>query len=738
MAYLPAQYDHQTATPSPLWSSVWTRHIVTFGVLIMLSWAGSARAQTLTLWHAYRGSERAALEQLLEQYSALDNGIRVDARAIPYDGFNSKLEAAVPRGHGPDLFIAAHERLGSWTQLGLVRPNPAPLSGFSKPVEQAVFHKGEHYGTPLAFKTLALFYNKALISSPPTTTDDLIATAREQKASGRVGLAYQATEPYFHAPWMHGYGGELETAEGLVLNRPGAVQALAFAQSMLTEGLIPEEPTAALVTQLFNDGKAAMVINGPWFLGEIDSSISVGLAPLPIVSESNEPARPYLTVEAIQISAQSLHPDAAWSLSLWLAERDQAIERALKGRQSVATLAAYTDERVAADPILSAFKTQMSSALPMSTDPLMAASWEPLARGIRRVMRGAHTPSSALDAAQTEFEVVIRPPPPPANPLPYIVVAGLVFLGLLGWIIRSAWAQRHTIRSFSHAYKWIGPATLSMGVLVIVPFVVGAAVSLFAHRDGTWTFIGLTHFLDILFARDWPLTSALSFWFTLVITIAWTAANVAAHVGIGMGLALLLREPWLQMKGIYRVLLILPWAIPNYITALIWKGMFHRQFGAINALLEMVGLEPVSWFSQFSTAFTANLVTNTWLGFPFMMVVTLGALQAIPRDLESAAELDGATAWQRFAHVTWPLLKPALLPAVVLGSIWTFNMFNIIYLVSAGEPDGGTEILISEAYRWAFTRGHRYGYASAYAVLIFGVLVLYSKGTDRLLSRRAS
>ena len=96
-----------------------------------------------------------------------------------------------------------------------------------------------------------------------------------------------------------------------------------------------------------------------------------------------------------------------------------------------------------------------------------------------------------------------------------------------------------------------------MGILVIVPFIVGAAVSLFAHRDGTWTFVGLTHFIDILFARDWPLTSALSFWFTLLVTVAWTAANVAAHVTIGMALALLLREPWLQVKGVYRVLLIL-------------------------------------------------------------------------------------------------------------------------------------------------------------------------------------
>ena len=199
---------------------------------------------------------------------------------------------------------------------------------------------------------------------------------------------------------------------------------------------------------------------------------------------------------------------------------------------------------------------------------------------------------------------------------------------------------------------------------------------------------------------------------------------------------MLLREPWLRLRGVYRVLLILPWAVPNYITALIWKGMFNRQFGAINGLLEMVGVEPVSWFSKFSTAFTANLVTNTWLGFPFMMVVTLGALQAIPRDLEQAAEVDGASGWQRFRHVTLPLLKPALLPAVVLGSVWTFNMFNIIYLVSAGEPDASTEILISEAYKWAFSRGSRYGYAAAYSVLIFGVLLLYSKGSNRLLGQK--
>src|SRR5690606_36067166 len=154
-----------------------------------------------------------------------------------------------------------------------------------------------------------------------------------------------------------------------------------------------------------------------------------------------------------------------------------------------------------------------------------------------------------------------------------------------------------------------------------------------------------------------------------------------------------------------------------------WRGMFHRQFGAVNALLELLGAEPVSWFAQWSTAFAANVTTNARLGFPFMMVVTLGALTAIPKDLYEAAEVDGATRWQPFRFVTLPLLRPSLAPAVAMRAVWTFNMFSVVYLVSAGEPDGTTEILVSEAYRWAFTRGHQYGYAAAYAVLIF--LLLY-------------
>lgn len=282
------------------------------------------------------------------------------------------------------------------------------------------------------------------------------------------------------------------------------------------------------------------------------------------------------------------------------------------------------------------------------------------------------------------------------------------------------------------AYTLLLPTALGMLILVLVPFSYGLGLGFFNHHHGEYHFVGLNNFIDILSGDGRPITHPLNFYFTLGVTILWTALNVFLHVAIGLGLAMLLKNPLLRFRGIYRALLILPWAMPNYITALIWKGMFHYQYGAVNTLLEAIGIERISWFSNFSTAFFANVVTNTWLGFPFMMVVSLGALQSIPSNVYEAAAVDGASKKDIFFRITLPLLRPALYPAIVLGSIWTFNMFNIIYLVSEGGPNGSTDILITEAYRWAFERGDRYGLAAAYALIIFVILWGYSKVANKL------
>jgi ABC-type sugar transport system permease subunit len=310
------------------------------------------------------------------------------------------------------------------------------------------------------------------------------------------------------------------------------------------------------------------------------------------------------------------------------------------------------------------------------------------------------------------------------------LAAGVAALDAKGKIAGAAQA----LRTHRLAYTYLVPAGLSMAILVLAPFAVGLALGFFDHSRGEWHYVGWKNFTTILSGSGRSFSDPLNFWFTLAVTVAWTAINVALHVTIGVALALALREKWMRARGLFRVLLILPWAIPNYITAMIWRGMFQQQYGAVNALLDGLGLDKVAWFSHFASAFTANVVTNTWLGFPFMMVVALGALETIPRDLYEAASVDGAGPWARFVHITLPNLRPALLPAVVLGSIWTFNMFNVIYLVSGGRPAGATDILVTQAYRWAFDRGQRYGMAAAYATIIFVILVIWTLIANRLAS----
>ncbi len=710
--------------------------------LVVVLTTTAAFAADIHVWHSYRGDEEKALTELVNRWNKTHADQQVHLLAVPHEAYANKLTSAVPRGQGPDMFIFAHERIGDWAETGIIAPlddkvDEQEQQAFLPVTVDALRYKGKLYGVPLAFKTLALFYNKKLVDQPPRTTDELVSVAKKltNPRKETFGLAYQADSFYFHSAWFFGFGGKIFNDDGTVeLDRPENADSLAFVDKLRRDGLLPSEPTGALVDQLFNDGRAAMVIQGPWFLGEIHDDVDYGVAPLPTVSKTGKPATPFLTVEAALISAKAKNPAGALAFARYLASPEAARVRLEQGEQLVANKAIYDDPTVKLPQALRAFKAQSHHAIPMPNRPLMRAVWEPAALAMRSLIRGSLGPKAALAKAQKRFAIVTRPPPTAKNPMPYLIGFILLLCAALAW----SWLrlQRRgglvSIRKNKHAYLYLLPGGLALVLLVLVPFVVGTAVAFFSHRGGHFTFVGLSNFVSIVLSKDYPISDPLSFYFTLGVTVMWTAINVAFHVSIGLALAMLLRNKWLKLKGVYRVLLIVPWAVPSYITALIWKGMFNTQFGAVNGLLGTFGIKPVPWFSGFWTAFAADVTTNTWLGFPFMMVVCLGALQAVPRDLEEAAMMDGADGWTRFWRIILPQIKPALVPAVVLGSVWTFNMFNIIYLVSGGEPDGSTEILISEAYKWAFSRQEQYGYAAAYATLIFLALLAYSWFTQRL------
>ncbi len=326
-----------------------------------------------------------------------------------------------------------------------------------------------------------------------------------------------------------------------------------------------------------------------------------------------------------------------------------------------------------------------------------------------------------------------------------LMVLGVGALMLLGFVgLGSADRLAEIVVRHHLAYGYVTPAMATMLLLVFFPFFYGITLS-FTNQSIYNTdqplseiWVGFENYKTILtdfeVYRETELGTTpnyQNFYWTLGFTIIWTVTNVAVGVSVGLLLALILNAKGLALRPIYRVLLILPWAMPNYITALIWKGMFHSQFGVINQVIQMFGGSAISWFDTPFRAFITVLSTNGWLSFPFMMVISLGALQSIPSDLYEAARVDGAGKLQQFRFITLPSIKPALVPAVILSVVWTFNMFNIIYLVSEGQPGGSTEILITEAYKIAFEQ-YRYGYAAAYSTVIFLILLVYGVWQNRV------
>jgi len=715
------------------------------------------QAPSIVLWHSYRGEEERTLVQLAKRYER-EHGIRVELLAIPFDAYTAKLDAAVPRAHGPDLFIDAHERLGIYRKDGVVAPvgdalPDGDVAGYDATAVRALTEDGQRWGVPLASKCVALYLNDALVPATaaqdgshgatwPQTLEQLTAL-RASLPPGDYPLAYEAENPYHHAAILSAFGGALLDARGRYgFVGDAAERSILFVKRLTEERAIPEEPSGALVKQLFASGRAVGVIDGPWLAADLGSPLQGGanhearlryhVVPLPTLAETGRRMRPLLTVEAVMLSPSGAKRPEARAFARWLGGEESAVARATEGHQVVATEAAWRDPRVAGDRLLSAFHAAAAQAEPMPTSTRMRAAWVPAQEAMRKVLRGEPV-AAALAEGERRFADALKPPPPAPSPAPLVVGTGLLALAGALFAVRRARTPgfRRELRASRAAYKYVAHAAVVVFVLVVLPLVAGAITSLFAGTRQDPRYVGLGNYVAILTARGGPLLGHESFYLTLLVTILWTVCNIVLHLAIGVVLGLVLSRPAMKLRAAYRVLLVLPWAVPSYVTALAWKGMFHRQFGAVNAVLVALGAEPVSWFSHFATAFAANVATNVWLGFPFMMVVTLGALTSIPREVLEAAEVDGATRWQRFWGVTLPLLRPSMLPAVVLGSVWTFNMFNVVFLVSGGEPDGSTDILVSDAYRWAFTRDAQYGYAAAYAVLIFVILA----GGARLLSR---
>ena len=386
--------------------------------LLAVALAAPALAQKeVVVWHAYRAEEKAALEKVVASYNATvaGKGIKVTTLAVPYDAFADKITAAVPRGKGPDVFIYAQDRMGGWIEAGnTIEPidfflDKATTDRFLPTTMEAMTYQNTVYGLPLNFKVITLIYNKKLITTPPKTSAELVTLGKKltDAASGKFGLAYWFSDFYYHAALMNAFGGGVfGPGRKPTLNSAENVKSLELLMKWLEQDkFLPAEPSTALITALFNGGKAAMVFSGPWFLGEIDKGIDFGLAPLPTIDEAGgKPMRPWMTVEGAYIAAPSQRKDAAFEFVSYLTDLASAKILALEGRQTPSNKKVYDDPQVAADPILKAFRAQVEVAIPMPNVAEMTMVWSPATTAMNTIVRKSALPKAAMDVAQKEVE----------------------------------------------------------------------------------------------------------------------------------------------------------------------------------------------------------------------------------------------------------------------------------------------------------------------------------------------
>lgn len=278
------------------------------------------------------------------------------------------------------------------------------------------------------------------------------------------------------------------------------------------------------------------------------------------------------------------------------------------------------------------------------------------------------------------------------------------------------------------------PALVLIVLLNFVPLVQGLIVSLQNQnmiRPNPTAFVGLRHYHRALFVDP-------EFWRSTWNTVYWTLGAVAGAYVLSLGLALLLNlEIW--GRGMFRALFLIPWVVPDVVTALLWKWFYSDQFGFANFALAKIGIidTPLLFLSNPSMAMPSVIVVQIWKLYPIMTVVLLAALQNVPKELIEAARIDGANAFQRFWHVTTHFIRPTSLIIILLGCIWTFQSFDLIYLLTGGGPADATKTLPIMVYVKAFWASEL-GYAAAIGVLILLILLVLgfaNLALERALSR---
>ncbi|MGM0576481.1 MAG: extracellular solute-binding protein [Myxococcota bacterium] len=744
------------------------------GALLLAACAGEERDDRvhLTITGSAVGAEAELLDRQLEQFMARNPGIRVTRRVTP-DSADERHQLYVQwlhaRAGSPDVLqldvVWTPELAAAGWLLPLDRFGPEVEAWFPR-VLAADRWRGDLYAIPWFVDVGMLYWRTDLMNGPPRTLDELERVARRAREEHGLpygfawqGARYEGLVTVFQEI-LGAHGGRILSPDGRVtVGSEAAVKALTWLRDAVGAGGIT--PEAALtwreepVRFAFQNGEAALMRNWPYayeLLQGPDSEVAgrFDIAPMPAGPGGSSTAA--LGGGQLGINAFTEHPEAAWRLVAFLTAPEQTLERARVTGQLPARRDLYDDPRLAEALPMPPEEARrvVERARPRPVTPVYAQLSRILQVHLHRALTGQATPRTALEEAAAGMQTLLdrtRPPPegahspqeePTSRVAPWLL--GALALGVAGLVLllRARRRSPRPLPDASLAWRLVAPALVVTSAVAFFPLAWTAWESLHAHDlRAPWqgrTFVGVANYAEALGSER--------FWGAMANTAIFAASTVTLEVLLGLVLALALNQAF-RGRGPARAIVLLPWALPTVVAGLLWRFLFESEAGLVNDLLLEVGAleEPFAWLGDPLGAWVPVILADVWKTTPFVALLLLAGLQGIDPQLYDVARMDGAGRWRRFLHVTLPLLRPALLVALLFRSLDALRVFGLVYVLTGGGPGTATEPIALTTFDVLF-QSLRFGYGSALAALVFlvavGLAVLYVRVLGAGLTREGT
>jgi multiple sugar transport system permease protein len=749
-------------------------------LLILLSLTTAAHAkETIVFWYGATQDERAAYEKMISDFERANPDIRVNAMLVPQKYVEQKLILSVAGGVPPDVVRFYAHLGGELMSRGglepldeLVARDKFEVSDFYKVGLKQNTYQGKLYGIPWVMSPNALFYNKKLFKNaglnpnkPPRTWAELEnyamrLTKRDNKGRiTRIGYADFLYNPNNFALYLWQSNGELLSPDGLSarFNSPEGVAALTWMKSFLDKeaGGVKQLQTfnanfKGATQDPFGQGLVAMRVDTPFRIPDLKKyfpNLDYGIAAIPYKD------RPAIEVvgNSLVIPRGSKHREAAWKFVKFASSPEQLaaickVAGRIPARQSVAHRPEFYS-----DPITRGFIDQIPYGRTIPIVPGWKEVADVLQRNIERALKGQATPKAAMDEAARSANKILskanedmsRFPEVPWKALG-IIAAALLAVGVTGAVL---FVRRHTADSRSERREastfYLFAAPWIIGFLV---FTLGAMLASLIISFSKWDalspalFVGPRNYLEMF-------TSDPRFFKALWVTGYYAVFSIPLAIVGGLGVSVLMNQKVLGIR-IFRTVFYLPVVISGVATSMLWLFVFNPTTGILNKLLTLnvipgiangqftwlpIWANPPGWLLDPQWAMPAFIIMGFW-GVGGAMIVYLAALQGIPEELYEAAKLDGAGAWKMFMNVTLPLLTPAIFYQLVVGTMYSLQMFTQAYIMTAGGPEDST--LFYALYLWKNSfEFMKMGYGSAMAWVLFlivlSITLFHLKGSKR-------